>query len=155
MKTIETSGEEEIVRSMHPCLRGCHEVSIINSGQVGRPIWLVNGSDAHSIFIQRTHTAGEDDPYSANPFEWTSFLIYAGPRRSCCDGRSWGISFIAGDHINLWSFPWIFGHPNPSHWLILILFLDKKSLEACWAKSAWRCREPEGQIRPNVVLCYS
>lgn len=148
MTKIETSDEEILVRSTHPSLKGCHEVSVVEGGQVDRPVWLVNASDAHRI--ESTHAAGREIhilpkhfsrplSYSHVPVRDTS-VVTIDPR-----------AFLSPQVIISIreAFPGSLGVQIILSGWILILFPDKKSLEDCWAKGT---PDEVGNLRVGYIL---
>lgn len=148
MTRIETSDEEILVRSMHPSLNGCHEVSVVEGGQVDRPVWLVNASDAHCI--ESTHAAGREIhilpkhfsrplSYSHVPVRDTS-VVTIDPR-----------AFLSPQVIISIreAFPGSLGVQIILTGWMLVSFPDKKSLEACWAKGA---PDEIGNLRVGYIL---
>ena len=63
MTEIETFAEEVFMRSLHPSLKGCERVSVVEYGQVRTPLWLVSGNAKEG---NQAYTCGrERDPCSA------------------------------------------------------------------------------------------
>lgn len=58
MTQIENSGEEILVRSLHPSLRDCSDVAVIEGTPLDRSPWLLTPQDAK--FVTSTHAAGRE-----------------------------------------------------------------------------------------------
>ncbi|PTU25680.1 hypothetical protein P175DRAFT_0469193 [Aspergillus ochraceoroseus IBT 24754] len=148
MTKIETSDEEILVRSTHPSLKGCHEVSVVEGGPVDRPVWLVNASDAHCI--ESTHAAGRE--IHIFPTHFSEPLSYSHvPVRDVSVVTIDPRAFLSPQVITLIreAFPGSSGIQIILTGWILVLFPDKKSVEACWAKGA---PNNVGTLRVGYIL---
>ncbi|KXG51690.1 uncharacterized protein PGRI_090830 [Penicillium griseofulvum] len=133
MTSIETPEEEILVRSLHPSLKDCNSVSVVEGGPVEKPLWLVSAGSAQ--YIKNTHAAGRE--IHVLPKQYLPPVSPLGiPVRDvpieAIDPRS----FLQLQQVISIreAFPGSVGvQILPTGWL-LVLFLEKKSLEACWDK---------------------
>lgn len=151
MTEIETSDDEVLVRSMHPSLKHCREVSVIEAGQLARPLWLVNASEAH--YIESTHAAGREihifPKHLSQPFCSPGVpvrdidVMLINPR-----------AFLTPQVISLIreAFPGSSGIQVTLTGWVLVIFPDKKSLVACWAKGV---PNDVGSLRVGYILTSS
>lgn len=133
MTTIKTRDEELLVRSLHPSLRDCEHVSVVEDGQVGAPLWLVRASEAKCI--KDSHAAGREvhvlPDHSAPPLKYRSIpasytnVETINPR-----------SFLSPEEIKSIrkAFPGSTGAQVLLTGWLLIMFAEKKAMEACWGK---------------------
>ncbi|KAJ5942540.1 hypothetical protein N7516_002708 [Penicillium verrucosum] len=148
MTSIETPDEETMVRSLHPSLASYEQVSVVEHGPVATPLWLISASSAKNI--KSTHVAGREihvlpkqliPPVSFQmvPTRYTTIKTI--------DPRT----FLPPEHIKSIrdAFPGSVGAQVLLTGFLLVVFPDKKSLEACWAKGA---PDEVGNLRVGYIL---
>lgn len=148
MTSIETPDEETMVRSLHPSLASYEQVSVVEHGPVATPLWLISASSAKNI--KSTHAAGREihvlpkqliPPVSFQmvPTRYTTIKTI--------DPRT----FLPPEHIKSIrdAFPGSVGAQVLLTGFLLVVFPDKKSLEACWAKGA---PDEVGNLRVGYIL---
>ncbi|CAG8908594.1 unnamed protein product [Penicillium egyptiacum] len=148
MTSIETPNEETMVRSLHPSLASCEQVSVIEHGPVETPLWLVSASSAKNI--KSTHAAGRE--IHVLPKHFVPPLSLAGvPVRYTTIKTIDPRTFLPPQHIKSIrdAFPGSVGAQVLLTGWLLVVFPEKKSLEACWAKGA---PDEVGGLRVGYIL---
>ncbi|KAI3141939.1 hypothetical protein CBS147326_2026 [Penicillium roqueforti] len=122
MTSIQTLEEETMVRSLHPALKHCDCVSVVEGGPVRKPLWLVHARGARNIYNTRRWQGNTCPAGTNSSTRYTLGSVDA----SCSIGAQ--ILFTG--------------------WL-LILFPEKKSLEACWDKGV---PDEVGGLRVGYII---
>lgn len=133
MTTIKTCDEELLVRSLHPSLRDCEQVSVVEDGQVGAPLWLVRASEAKCI--KDSHAAGRE--VHVLPDHYVPPLKYRSIPASYTNVETINPrSFLSPEEIRSIrkAFPGSTGAQVLLTGWLLIMFAEKKAMEACWGK---------------------
>lgn len=153
MTQIENSDEEIFVRSVHPSLRDCLHVTVIEGTPLDRPVWLLTPRDAK--FIVSTHAAGREihvkPSMLAKPVDY-QFVSYRDVIVPDINPRS----FLPAETIECirLAFPGSVGAQVLIIGWILVLFPDKKTLQKCWSHGA---PSEINNLRVGFILtkCYS
>jgi hypothetical protein len=150
---IENSDEEILVRSVHPSLRDCPHVAVIEGAPLDRPVWLIIAQNAK--FIVSTHAAGREihvkPSFLTKPVD-CQFV----PIRDVIVPNINPRSFLSVETIECirLAFPGSVGAQVLIIGWILVLFPDKKTLQKCWAHGA---PDEISNLRVGYILikCYS
>jgi hypothetical protein len=135
MTQIENSDEEILVRSVHPSLRDCPHVAVIEGAPLDRPVWLITPQNAK--FIVSTHAAGRE--IHVKPSFLTKPVDYQFvPIRDVIVPNINPRSFLSAETMECirLAFPGSVGAQVLIIGWILVLFPDKKTLQECWAHGA-------------------
>ncbi|KAJ5800686.1 uncharacterized protein N7518_002754 [Penicillium psychrosexuale] len=148
MTSIQTLEEETMVRSLHPALKHCDCVSVVEGGPVRKPLWLVHVRGARNI--NNTHAAGREIhvlPAQTLPPVTPLGLLMRYVNIHRIDPRS----FLEPQKVNLIreAFPGSIGAQILLTGWLLILFPEKKSLEACWDKGV---PDEVGGLRVGYII---
>ncbi|KAJ5193414.1 hypothetical protein N7449_009556 [Penicillium cf. viridicatum] len=148
MTSIKTPEEETIVRSLHPSLEDCNSVSVVEGGPVEKPIWLVSACSAQHI--KSTHAAGREIhvlPKQCLPPISPLGVPVRGVPIKTIDPQS----FLQPQQVTLIreAFPGSIGAQILLTSWLLILFPEKKSLEACWDKGV---PDEVGGLRVGYII---
>ncbi|KAJ5227469.1 uncharacterized protein N7469_007475 [Penicillium citrinum] len=135
MTQIENSDEEILVRSVHPSLRDCPHVAVIEGAPLDRPVWLITPQNAK--FIVSTHAAGREihvkPSFLVKPVNY-QFVPIRDVIVPNINPRSF-LSVETIEYIRL-AFPGSVGAQVLISGWILVLFPDKKTLQKCWDHGA-------------------
>ncbi|KAI2725560.1 hypothetical protein CBS147354_4731 [Penicillium roqueforti] len=148
MTSIQPLEEETMVRSLHPALKHCDCVSVVEGGPVRKPLWLVHARGARNIY--NTHAAGREIhvlPAQTLPPVTPLGLLMRPVNIKRINPRS----FLEPQKVNLIreAFPGSIGAQILLTGWLLILFPEKKSLEACWDKGV---PDEVGGLRVGYII---
>ncbi|KGO58501.1 hypothetical protein PEX2_070020 [Penicillium expansum] len=143
-----TLEEETMVRSLHPALKHCDCVSVVEGGPVRKPVWLVNARGAQNI--NNTHAAGREIhvlPAQTLPPVSPLGLLMRPVNIERINPRS----FLEPQKVTLIreAFPGSIGAQILITGWLLILFPEKKSLKTCWDKGV---TDEVGGLRVGYII---